>query len=558
MENVYVGARYVPKFADPAEHDSTKAYEPLIIVTSQGASYTSKTYVPAGVALTDTDYWVVTGNYNAQVEAYRQEVVTLKATLESKFNDLCVNVLYPPSSLTPAVGDGITDDTSAINAIISYVESIGGGTVLIPNGHTFIFTSIHVGTGVRLFSNGGVLKLKDNTCVSASTSYYLIENMGESKSMFDGLIINGNASKNTAFLVADGITAGGENTVVSNCYLYDIPDSGIMFSGGVNAIVYNNRINNTRDCGIYVNDGTGNNAKNNIISFNRITNAVTSGIALKRYCNKFTVISNVISDCGFGVTLEQASTTTDYSFNIDVTNNRISNVTVGVNLRVSPNCVITSNRIENFTQCGVVIEGNTYNCTINSNVLNSTLAPSDGYSYRSGISMFSRDNIAPHNNVISANSFVATTTSYTAVYCATLETVNSGGNYNVITSNQFNTLGSYGIRLSSGFTKTNITGNYCCGTELDIYLNGSVGNIITNNMLVHNTSDDASANLTIVSVLGTRRVIVADGQPASGNYNMGDMVLKRTQTSGNALGWVCVTSGNPGTWVRMANNLTTN
>lgn len=73
--NVYVGARYVPKFANPVEWNSINAYEPLTIVTYQGASYTSKTYVPVGVAITNTDYWVVTGNYNAQVELYRQQIV---------------------------------------------------------------------------------------------------------------------------------------------------------------------------------------------------------------------------------------------------------------------------------------------------------------------------------------------------------------------------------------------------------------------------------------------------------------------------------------------------
>lgn len=75
----YVGARYVPVFAEPAEWDSTKTYDPLTIVLYQGNSYTSTQYVPAGVGINDTNaagsnYWLQTGNYNAQVEAYRKEV----------------------------------------------------------------------------------------------------------------------------------------------------------------------------------------------------------------------------------------------------------------------------------------------------------------------------------------------------------------------------------------------------------------------------------------------------------------------------------------------------
>lgn len=68
----YIGARYVPLFA--GDWDNEQVYEPLTIVQYQGASYTSKQSVPRGVAITNTEYWAVTGNYNAQVEQYRAEV----------------------------------------------------------------------------------------------------------------------------------------------------------------------------------------------------------------------------------------------------------------------------------------------------------------------------------------------------------------------------------------------------------------------------------------------------------------------------------------------------
>lgn len=69
----YIGARYVPLFADPYEWDDAREYEPLTVVYSNGNSYTSKQYVPTGTPLTDENYWVITGNYNAQVEQYRKE-----------------------------------------------------------------------------------------------------------------------------------------------------------------------------------------------------------------------------------------------------------------------------------------------------------------------------------------------------------------------------------------------------------------------------------------------------------------------------------------------------
>ena len=83
----YIGARYVPLFM--GDWDSSKTYEPLSIVQYQGNSYTSRQFVPTGIEITDTIYWANTGNYNAQVEAYRQEVLAFDNridTLEGKFD----------------------------------------------------------------------------------------------------------------------------------------------------------------------------------------------------------------------------------------------------------------------------------------------------------------------------------------------------------------------------------------------------------------------------------------------------------------------------------------
>ena len=77
----YIGARYVPIFADPAEWNSTRTYDPLTIVINNGNSYTAKQYVPQGIDIADEKYWALTGNYNAQVESYRKEVNRLDSTV---------------------------------------------------------------------------------------------------------------------------------------------------------------------------------------------------------------------------------------------------------------------------------------------------------------------------------------------------------------------------------------------------------------------------------------------------------------------------------------------
>lgn len=75
----YIGARYVPIFYDDgaggSEWTDAVDYEPLTIVIHEGNSFTSRQYVPAGIPITNTAYWLETGNWNSQIESYRREVL---------------------------------------------------------------------------------------------------------------------------------------------------------------------------------------------------------------------------------------------------------------------------------------------------------------------------------------------------------------------------------------------------------------------------------------------------------------------------------------------------
>lgn len=88
----YIGARYVPKFYDDgrggAEWTPDMQYEPLTIVLHNGNSYTSRQYVPVGIDIENTAYWLETGNFNAQVEQYRQEVLNFSDQIEPVVNAL--------------------------------------------------------------------------------------------------------------------------------------------------------------------------------------------------------------------------------------------------------------------------------------------------------------------------------------------------------------------------------------------------------------------------------------------------------------------------------------
>ena len=70
----YVGARYVPVFADPLEWSNTREYEPLTIVLHNSNSYTSRQAVPTGINISNETYWALTGNFNAQIMQMQTQV----------------------------------------------------------------------------------------------------------------------------------------------------------------------------------------------------------------------------------------------------------------------------------------------------------------------------------------------------------------------------------------------------------------------------------------------------------------------------------------------------
>lgn len=80
----YIGPLVGPVFADPAEWTPTRSYEALTIVLHEGNSYTARQDVPIGVQITNENYWLETGNYNAQLEQYRRDVLRVMGIVSSK------------------------------------------------------------------------------------------------------------------------------------------------------------------------------------------------------------------------------------------------------------------------------------------------------------------------------------------------------------------------------------------------------------------------------------------------------------------------------------------
>lgn len=107
----YIGARYVPLFANPLDWSIDSTYEALTIVYDSGNSYTSRQAVPKGVDITDTKYWALTGNYNAQIEAYRKEVAAYDGRITEN-----------ASAIAKEVSRAIAEETS-IKSLITKAQT---------------------------------------------------------------------------------------------------------------------------------------------------------------------------------------------------------------------------------------------------------------------------------------------------------------------------------------------------------------------------------------------------------------------------------------------------
>lgn len=179
----YIGARYVPLFADPIEWDNTKTYEPLTIVYYQGNSYTSRQAVPTGIAITNETYWALTGNYNAQIEAYREEVQEYSdriADVEDKFpvatSDITDEAVTTAKLDDEAVTEDKLDDEAVTTAKLDdgavTTAKLADSNVTTPKiaNHAVTLDKIEEGLITRLFNGCNILGVTDSWGVEGSHS----------------------------------------------------------------------------------------------------------------------------------------------------------------------------------------------------------------------------------------------------------------------------------------------------------------------------------------------------------------------------------------------------
>lgn len=106
-----------------------QAYKAWSAVVSAGNTYVAVKPVPAGIPVTDTEYWVLTANYNAQLEEYKRETDAAIAGVQRSVEDLAgqVEAVYPSQLIVNRTGTELIRDSETAFSGLQGVDRITDG-----------------------------------------------------------------------------------------------------------------------------------------------------------------------------------------------------------------------------------------------------------------------------------------------------------------------------------------------------------------------------------------------------------------------------------------------
>lgn len=126
----YVGARYAPRFM--GAWNKANEYAALSVVYHDNQSYVSRKTVPAETEITNTEYWIRSSDWNAQVDEYRNQV--------NEYDEKVVQYNQNVEAYNTNVNNFFEETIHAYNTKEDMVndESIKLGYTLITCGETSI------------------------------------------------------------------------------------------------------------------------------------------------------------------------------------------------------------------------------------------------------------------------------------------------------------------------------------------------------------------------------------------------------------------------------------
>lgn len=252
-KNVYVGHRYVPKIM--GDWDSTQIYEPLSIVQFQGNSFTSRQFVPSGVELTNEEYWASTGNYNAQVESYRQEVKALSNELDDKVdNTQLAEVKEDISELAlnvktfGAYGDGLSHKLSSVYTTLAEAKVDYPQAISLDDQFDYVAIKKALDEAAKntkgnsVYLPAGVYKL--NRTLEITPTH--VTDRPVSKTNFYGTNYEASVLDFSLAESGDGLLVSGIYTDIHDFRVQNAKGHGFVFDSGTTLSIYNLSLNRLR------------------------------------------------------------------------------------------------------------------------------------------------------------------------------------------------------------------------------------------------------------------------------------------------------------------------
>lgn len=206
-------------------------------------------------------------------------------TLKADVTQRAINVLSPPAGLAAAKGDGVTNDSTAIQAIINYATT-AGAIIIFPPGTYVIGTTITLknyvtiqGSGAQTttfkfigsnssdcfgyYAPGGAsaryIRLRDFMIQNNSTDGSAISNRGIYVSKFiercsiENVIIVGNNKFQHGILLDSSW-----NTLIRNCYVSTVTVNGYHLQNNTNSIMFDHNVAvSLGQVGLYATDSGG-------------------------------------------------------------------------------------------------------------------------------------------------------------------------------------------------------------------------------------------------------------------------------------------------------------
>ena len=276
-----------------------------------------------------------------------------------------------------AVGDGLTDDTAAIQACYA---ANPGRTIWHGDGYTYLISSSLTLYSGSKYIGKSIIKQKN----SAGIAGPMMTGTSVSNVVVEGLEIDGNATNNAAAQTYGIKFLTGTNNIVQGCNVHDVTQAGIYFASETYSKVLGNQVINcgrnlgTDNHGIMLISNIATALTGIVCQGNTVVNAYRKGItvynATPGTINGVSIDGNVVNGCATGgiYTANPNAVIHGYQRGISITGNVCYNNYVNIEAACMSGGVVAGNTCDTTSGGqGIYIADCIYSSFTGNTVINS-------------------------------------------------------------------------------------------------------------------------------------------------------------------------------------------